>query len=243
MPRRPSPTSARPLPRRGPVRGPVRGRPAPADEPDDRPPHRLMPAPGPGVSFDRPPKKGDWEIGLTGDLTDRESELMDALIELPRGSAGTLWFDSPGGSVYTGLAMASALKLRGLRATAVVLGECSSAAILPFAACERRLVTRHATLLFHPVRWHSEEDVKREEAVEWARHFEYMERDIDDLLSKLLPMDRDALEAWTRPGKFVAGTELVDAGLAEPLDLFGGDLWAQTGPGRPARRTRPGARP
>ena len=210
------------------------------DEQDDRPPHRLTPAPGPGVAFDPPPRKADWEIAFSGDLTDRQAELMDRLVELPRGSAGTIWFDSPGGSVYTGLAMASTLRLRGLRATGVVAGECSSAAILPFAACARRLVTRHATLLFHPVRWHSEEDVKREEAVEWARHFEYMERDIDDLLSKLLPMERDALEKWTRPGKFVTGGEMIAAGLAEELDLFAGDLWAQTRPGKggpPRRRT------
>ncbi|NNJ27392.1 ClpP family protease [Alienimonas chondri] len=197
------------------------------EEEVERPPHRLSAAPGPGIAFEPPPRKSGWEIALSGDLTDRQAELMDALIELPRGSAGTIWFDSPGGSVYTGLAMASVLRLRGLRATAIVAGECSSAAILPFAACERRLVTRHATLLFHPVRWHSEEDVKREEAVEWARHFDYMERDIDDLLSKLLPMNREALEKWTRPGKFVTGAELVKVGLAETVDLFSGDLWGQ----------------
>ncbi|MEM9701827.1 MAG: ATP-dependent Clp protease proteolytic subunit [Planctomycetota bacterium] len=182
------------------------------------------------MSFSPPPRRDGWEVALSGDLTDRQGELMAELVELPRGSAGTLWFDSPGGSVYTGLAMATLLRLRGLRATAVVAGECSSAAILPFAACERRLVTRHATLLFHPVRWHSEEDVKREEAVEWARHFDYMERDVDDLLSKLLPMDREALEKWTRPGKFVTGSELVDAGLAEAVDLFSGDVWRQMKP-------------
>ena len=38
----------------------------------------------------------------------------------------------------------------GLDPLAVVTGECSSAAILPFAACQRRCVTSHATLLFHP---------------------------------------------------------------------------------------------
>ncbi|MFH5802703.1 ClpP family protease [Alienimonas sp. DA493] len=226
----------RPLRSRQPLvpRSPRRAKP----EEDDRPPHRLNPAPGPGVTPERPPRKGGWELALSGDLTDRQGELMDQLVELPRGSAGTLWFDSPGGSVYTGLAMASVLRLRGLRATAVVAGECSSAAILPFAACERRLVTRHATLLFHPVRWHSEEDVKREEAVEWARHFDYMERDIDNLLAKLLPMDREALEKWTRPGKFVTGGELVEVGLAEAVDLFSGDLWAQAGPAPRTRRRR-----
>ena len=206
---------------------PIRGR----EEPDDRPVHRLGPAPGPGATFPPPSKskRDDWEITLCGDLTDRQGELMADLVDLPRGSRGTVWFDSPGGSVYTGLAMASVMKLRGLKCTGVVAGECSSAAILPFAACERRLVTRHATLLFHPVRWHSEEDVKREEAVEWARHFEQMERDVDDVLATLLPMDRTALEAWTRPGKYITGAELAAAGLAELIDLFGGDVWRQAG--------------
>ena len=154
---------------------------------------------------------------------------MNELVDLPKKSRGWIWFDSSGGSVYSGLALASLIRLRGLDATAVVAGECSSAAILPLAACRRRLVTRHATLLFHPVRWHSEEDVKREEAVEWARHFDAMERDIDDLLAKLLPLDRAELEKWTRPGKFVTGTELAAAGLAEVIDLFAGDVWGQAG--------------
>ena len=154
---------------------------------------------------------------------------MAELVELPRGSRGTVWFDSSGGSVYSGLALAGLIRLRGLRATGVVAGECSSAAILPLAACDRRLVTPHSTLLFHPVRWHSEENARREEAVEWARHFDVMERDIDDLLAKLLPMDRDALEKWTRPGKFVTGPELAAAGLAEIVTLFDGDVWRQGG--------------
>ena len=200
-------------------------------EDDDRPAHRLGPAPGPGFAGGPEKKRGDWELAVCGDLTDREGELLADLVERPRGSRGTVWFDSSGGSVYAGLAMASVMRLRGLRVTGVVAGECSSAAILPLAACDRRLVTRHATLLFHPVRWHSEEDVKREEAVEWARHFDVMERDVDDLLAKLLPMDREALEKWTRPGKFVTGTELVEAGLAELVTLFDGDVWRQAGRG------------
>ena len=211
-------------------------RPAPArDRDDDRgSAHRLAAAPGVNAGPTPAKRPGEWELTLCGDLTDRQGELMGELVELPRGSRGTVWFDSPGGSVYTGLAMASVMRLRGLRATGVVAGECSSAAILPLAACQRRLVTRHATLLFHPVRWHSEEDVKREEAVEWARHFEAMEKDIDDLLAQLLPMDRQELEKWTRPGKFVSGEELAAVGLAELVTLFDGDVWQQAGRG--ARR-------
>lgn len=66
-----------------------------------------------------------------------------------------------------------------------------------------------------------------EEAREWARHFDIMERDLDDLLTRMFPIDADVLAAWTRPGKFVMGEELVAAGVAELVDLFDGDVWSQ----------------
>jgi hypothetical protein len=37
------------------------------------------------------------------------------------------------------------------------------------------------------------------------------------------------LDKWTRPGRFVSGQELVDAGLAKLVDLFSGDVWSQMG--------------
>ena len=217
MPRRPAP-----LPRR------TTARRARAEE--DRPKSRLGPYPGGG----RHPRasgggRDGWEVAVCGELTDKQHDLLGELIALPRGSRGTLWFDSCGGSIYVGLALAAVIRLRGLRATAVVAGECSSAAIVPFAACERRFVTRHSALLFHPVRWSSEEDVKMEEAAEWARHFQWMEEDADTLLSKLFPFPQEKLKTWTRPGRFVTGEELVREGLAELITLFDGDVWGQTG--------------
>ncbi|QDT63204.1 ClpP family protease [Calycomorphotria hydatis] len=186
--------------------------------------------PYPGVSSPAPngrPADHDWEFAVCGDLTDKQLELEQQLIEVPRGSKGTIWFDSCGGSAYAGLALATIIRLRGLKVTGVVSGECSSAAIMPFAACEKRYVTKHSTLLFHPVRWQSDEDVRMEEALEWARHFKVMEQDMDELLAKLFPLDQTKLQEWTRPGKFVSGTELVEAGLAEMVDLLSGDLWSQ----------------
>jgi ATP-dependent protease ClpP protease subunit len=109
----------------------------------------------------------------------------------------------------------------------VVAGECSSAALLPFAACVRRFVTPHSTLLFHPVRWQSEEDVRLEEAAEWARHFEVMEKDIDKLLAQMFGCGEEMLRQWTRPGHFVSGVEMVEAGMAEMVNLFDGDVWRQ----------------
>lgn len=175
-----------------------------------------------------PPDSGQgWEIAINGDLTDKQNELITSLVEVPRRSRGIVWFDSGGGSVYVGLALCSIIRLRGLRVTGVVAGECSSAAILPFAACERRFVTPQSTLLFHPMRWQSAEDVRLEEATEWARHFKNLEHDLDKLLARLFDIPESKIAGWTNPGRFISGQEFVDAGLAQLIDMFSGDLWSQ----------------
>ena len=191
------------------------------------PPKRLLPAPSPLYV---PPARREgelWEMAICGELTDKQPEQIGRLTEVPRGSRGIIYFDSGGGSVYAGLALATVIRLRGLKTIGVVAGECSSATILPFAACAERFVTPHSTLLFHPMRWQSEEDVRFEEAVEWARHFKFMEEDTDRLLARLFGVTESKLAEWTRPGRFVTGAELVKAGLAKELDLFAGDLWTQ----------------
>ena len=164
--------------------------------------------------------KAPWEIPLCGDLTERQTDLLERLAEVPRGSRGLLYFDSCGGSVYTGLAIGSLIRLRGLRATGVVIGECSSAALLPFAACQTRFVTAQSTLLFHPMRWQSEEDVRLEEATEWARHFKQLESRLDALLASQFNVSPEILHAWTRPGRFVSGPEFAEAGPASLFDPF-----------------------
>jgi ATP-dependent Clp protease protease subunit len=185
------------------------------------------PSPIQSGPFNPPPSGQDWELAINGDLTDKQNELITSLVEVPRRSRGIVWFDSGGGSVYVGLALCSIIRLRGLRVTGVVAGECSSAAILPFAACERRFVTAQSTLLFHPMRWQSAEDVRLEEATEWARHFKNLERDLDKLLARLFDFPETKISEWTNPGQFISGQELVDAGLAKLIDRFDGDLWSQ----------------
>ncbi len=187
---------------------------------------RRSPRTQPGGPPPLPPHE-PWELAICGELSDKQPDLVTRLLEVPPRSEGTIFFDSCGGSAYVGLGLASMIRLRGLKAMAVVAGECSSAAILPFAACTERYVTPHSTLLFHPIRWSSEEEVRLEEAAEWARHFQVLEKDLDTLLSKLFDFPLDTLEAWTRPGKFVTGAEIAEAGLATLVDLFSGDVWKQ----------------
>ncbi len=157
------------------------------------------------------------EIAITGDLTEREAELTDRLLDIEPGGQCTLYFDSPGGSPYCAMSLMTLIRLRGLRATGIVTGECSSAALWPFAACERRLVTAYSILLFHPMKWQSEESVGLAEAAEWARHFGQLEKDMDDILADLFGVSHEVMNQWINPGRYVSGTELAAAGLADLL--------------------------
>ena len=159
------------------------------------------------------------EIPLVGDLTDHAGELADKLLGVPLGGECILYFDSPGGSPYAAMSLVNLIVLRGLQATGIVTGECSSAALWPFAACRRRIVTRYSVLLFHPMRWQSEEHVGLNEAAEWARHFGILEGEMDTLLAELLGADAELIKSWSHPGKYVNGPEFAQQGLAELVPL------------------------
>jgi ATP-dependent protease ClpP protease subunit len=174
--------------------------------------HRLSP------SFDMA-KEPRAEIAIVGDVDDWEADVIKQLLELPPGGKCVFYIDSGGGSVYGALAVITLLRHRQLEASAVVLGECSSASLLLFAACGQRLVTKYSTLMFHRMRWQSEKRVAAADAVRWARHFDEMERDIDQLQSRLFGKSADQLRAWTEAGCYVTGPEIVAAGLADLLEL------------------------
>jgi ATP-dependent Clp protease protease subunit len=131
---------------------------------------------------------GPLEIALVGDLTDNEAELSDRLLGVPPHGDCTLYIDSPGGSPYCALSLTALIRLRSIRATGIVTGECSSAALWPFAACTRRIVMPYSVLLFHPMKWQSEEHVGLREAAEWARHFAELEQDMDTGLAELVSL-------------------------------------------------------
>jgi len=177
------------------------------------------------IEFPMPSSKHDddreapIEIAISGDLSEHESDIYEKLLAVSPGGECTLYFNSPGGSAYAALSLASLLVLRGMNATGVVLGECSSAAIWPLAACRRRIVTAHSVLLFHPLKWESGEHVAIDEAAEWARHFAYLEQDMDSVLARLFGVTPDKLAAWMKPGRYVSGHELAAAGLAELVEL------------------------
>lgn len=156
---------------------------------------------------------------MVGDLTENQADLWDKLLSVEPGEECILYFDSPGGSAYCATALTSLIQLRGLRATGIVAGECSSAALWPFAACSRRLVTRYSVALFHRLRWQSEENVGLPEAAEWARHFRQLEVDMDQLLVELFDVPGETIQKWVESGRYVTGVELAEAGLAELVEM------------------------
>jgi len=184
-------------------------------------------------------REGPVEIAVVGDLTDNESELCDKLLGVAPGGECTLYFDSPGGSPYCAISLMSLILIRRIRATAIVTGECSSAALWPFAACSRRYVSPYSVLLFHPMKWQSEEHVELEEAAEWARHFRQLEQNMDDLLADLFGVPRSVMDNWIKPGRYVSGSEIAEAGMADVLDLR--SFIAASNNGSP-QATRPASR-
>jgi ATP-dependent Clp protease protease subunit len=170
------------------------------------------------MSKQRKPRKVP-EIPIIGEVDDWEADVVRALLEIPPGGECVFYIDSAGGSVYGALAVLTLLRHRRLRGTGVVLGECSSAALLLFAACQRRLVSPHSTLLFHRMRWQSDKRVGSEEAYHWAQHFEGLEKELDDLLARLFGTAEEEVRTWTRGGHYVTGAQLVAAGLAEMLPV------------------------
>src|SRR5260370_125550 len=56
-----------------------------------------------------------------------------------------------------------------------------------------------------------------------TRHFGVLEDEMDRLLANLFAVPLEKINAWTRPGRFLSGAEIVAAGLAQMVDLFSGD--------------------
>lgn len=180
--------------------------------------------------------EGPLEIAIAGDLTDHASDLADKLLGVPPEGECILYFDSPGGSPYAAMSLVNLIVLRGLNATGVISGECSSAALWPFAACRRRYVTPFSVALFHPMKWQSEEHVGLNEAAEWARHFAQLEGEMDVLLAQLFGIDADLVKRWSHPGRYVSGPELAEIGVAELVDMA--SLWPKLSASTPPSKRR-----
>jgi ATP-dependent protease ClpP protease subunit len=159
------------------------------------------------------------EFALIGDVDDWEEDLVKGLLEVQPEAECIFYMDSAGGSVYGAVSVVCMVRIRRLKVTAVVLGECSSAALLVFGAAQKRYVTAYSTLLFHKMRWESEKRIDANEARQWSSHFAQLEGDLNAFQARLFSGKEALVEQWTRESRFLTGREVVEAGLAELLEF------------------------
>jgi ATP-dependent protease ClpP protease subunit len=164
-------------------------------------------------------KTAPAEIPVIGEVDSWEGDVVKSLLDVPPKGECVFYIDSAGGSVFGALAVTVLLRQRQIDATGIVLGECSSATLLLFAACRRRVVTPHSTLFFHKMRWQSDKRVDAGEASLWAKHFGEMEKDIDALQARLFGRGEEQVRGWINSSSYVSGRELVAVGLAEMLEV------------------------
>lgn len=161
---------------------------------------------------------GKTDIGIFGDLTDNEGDILGGILDLEDGARCRVFINSCGGSPYTAMGIIALLTRKRLKLTAVALGECMSAAAMIFAAARKRYATPHTVFLFHPMRWQSQEAASAE-AVSWANEFKRLERDLDEVMADYLGMEVKELRVWNRKHRYITGVELAERGLCELYDL------------------------
>lgn len=154
------------------------------------------------------------DIVIVDDLEKCEKDVLEALAQMPDHSACRFIINSGGGSVYAGMGISTLIEMKHLRATAVVLADCSSSALLIFATCPERLVAPHASFLFHPMQWSSEERSRLPGALGWAKEFKRIESECAEWLLGHLDLPRTTLMRWVQRETYVTATELVEMGLA-----------------------------
>ena len=153
-------------------------------------------------------------ISIVDDVEKNEKEVLETLLKLPDGASCRIYINSGGGSVYSGLGIATLIEMKRLRATAIVLADCSSSALLIFASCSERLVAPHASFLFHPMQWASDERSRLTGATGWAREFKRIDVVCSDWLCSRLKISKKVYQSWVKQEIYVTAKEMAELGIA-----------------------------
>lgn len=166
-----------------------------------------------------PRRRPVLELPLVGAVEDCEKEVMAALLELGPSQECVFYIDCSGGSSYSSMAIATTILYRRIHATGIVVGECSSSALLILAACRKRLTAPYATFFFHPMKWESGEGVDAREAASWGQYFARLEEEFDRLQKRLFGNGAEMFSQFINEYRFLTGREMAATGLVELLPL------------------------
>lgn len=163
-------------------------------------------------------------ITLLDEVEKCEKEIVESLLGVPDKKSVRFLINSGGGSVYASLAIATVLKMKQLQSEAVVLADCSSSALMIFATCQTRRIAPHASMLFHPMRWSSDDQARLPGAKSWAAEFTRVAGVYEDWLVTHLGLPRRLLKTWIREERYVLAHELVELGVASFLEYPAGNI-------------------
>lgn len=158
-------------------------------------------------------------ITLLDDVEKCEKEVTEALLAIPDKKPVKIIINSGGGSVYASLGIATVIKMKQLQAEGIVLADCSSSALLVFAACQVRKVAPHSSFLFHPMKWSSEESSRLSGAESWANEFNRVSSITENWMVEHFPIERRLIRRWIKDERYVLASELIDLGIAEELEF------------------------
>lgn len=156
---------------------------------------------------------GFWSEGFD------EGTFKDAMsLAVKPGQALEIFINSPGGSVFTAIAIYELIKRHDGAVTIRVSGMAASAAtIITSVPNARVIMPTGSMMLVHPVRVALGSSTT-EELLEAAENLEKVRESVIDIYEKKTGMSRDELLALMQKESYLTAKEAVDLGFADELD-------------------------
>lgn len=160
----------------------------------------------------------DWWIGKAseGDYV-ISGEIRDALEKIKNKANITVRLNSPGGCLYTGLAIYNALKSFKGRKTAIVEGICMSAATMPLCACDEVIVMPGSITMIHGVSMMMCDYVTLQDIEKISRAMECMEATVSKIYNEKTGMPVEELREKMKEEWWMTPEEAVESGFADTL--------------------------
>lgn len=158
----------------------------------------------------------DWWIGKAseGDYV-ISGEIRDALEKIKNKANITVRINSPGGCLYTGLAIYNALKSFKGRKKAIVEGICMSAATMPMCACDEVIVMPGSITMIHGVSMMMCDYVTLQDIEKISRAMECMEATVSKIYNEKTGIPGEELREKMKDEWWLTPEEAVESGFAD----------------------------
>ena len=168
------------------------------------------------------PVRLDLFGAIGGDFWDRgidESVIKAQLEGIDENAAIDIYINSPGGSVFTALAIYNLFLRHQGDITITVAGLAASAATIITSLPDAKVIMpRGALMLVHPVRQYNDGPMTPEEMQEVAENLEKIRESILDIYAEKTCKPRDELLALMSKESFLTAAEAVEWGFADAQD-------------------------